>query len=762
MNKSITDGIDFMPPSFASGLINWSSEDGLPGEDSYATAANAAFVPADQDFSGCLELQTTDTLTKVRAFVETPVEPGVYLQIRARVKLISGAFPSVRIGGWPGRSNGALVSGAPQFGPEVAISSYGDVVEVSAIVGSGNRGGVDMVWGKDARFGHFGIDLVGTPGGIVRIDDIEIEDVSGAYVAQQMGAVDVRDYGAIGDGVTDDHDAFEAADNAANGREILVPAGTFHLAGSVTLENPVRFVGKLTMPDDARLTLLKSFNLPTYIDAFGDEVTAFKKAFQSLLNFNDHESLDMGGRRVQLTEPIDMQAAVNNKDTFNIRRVIRNGQFQADASAGWDSDVIVAQATYSTSDRKTLTGVQNIANIPVGSLVTGTGVGREIYVAAVNVSAGSLTLTQPLYDAEGTQDFTFTRFKYMLDFSGFAQMSMMNFDDIDFQCQGNASAVLLPRDGISLQFRDVHFTRPKDRGVTSPGTACQGMAFDRCQFVSDESPLAVQDRVSIGFNANKNDVKIRGCRILHLKHFGLIAGSGTIMTGNHWFHGDTTSDGIRKGGIIFTSPNIKTLITGNYIDNNFIEWTNEHDESPDFSNQFSFGGLTLTGNIFTVNDVAPWFKYLIIKPYGTGHTIYGLTITGNVFRALNGSIDRVEGVDTTFADLDLTRTRNIVVHGNTFHAVTEPIYNPCIKSHTQSSDSSIWTIDFAPLLPFGGKARTVESVVPVNQILSGSSAVYNNPYVLTGQGTNGSQVKVGWGSNTRGKVTVTARMDNPL
>jgi len=200
------------------------------------------------------------------------------------------------------------------------------VVELSAIVGSGNRTGVDLHWGKDAIYGHFGLDLTGPSGGVVRIEDIIIEDISGAFVDQLIGAVDVRDYGAIGDGLADDHDAFEAADKAAAGREVLVPRGTFRINGSITFQNRVRFVGNITMPDSARLTLLKDFNLPSYIDAFGDEVLAFKKAYQSLLNFNDHYILDMGGRRIELDEPLDMQAAVNNKTVFNSRRVVQNGQ----------------------------------------------------------------------------------------------------------------------------------------------------------------------------------------------------------------------------------------------------------------------------------------------------------------------------------------------------------------------------------------------------------------------------------------------------
>jgi hypothetical protein len=331
--------------------------------------------------------------------------------------------------------------------------------------------------------------------------------------------VDVRDYGAIGDGLADDHDAFEAADKAAAGREVLVPRGTFRINGSITFQNRVRFVGNITMPDSARLTLLKDFNLPSYIDAFGDEVLAFKKAYQSLLNFNDHYILDMGGRRIELDEPLDMQAAVNNKTVFNSRRVVQNGQIQANANVAWNTDQVVAQATYSTSDPKSLSSVANIA---VGSLVEGTGVGREVYVKDVNVGSQSLTLSQPLYGAAGTHQFTFTRFKYLLDFSGFQKVSGAHFDGIDFQCTGNASAVLLPSDGETFHFRDCLIVKPKDRGITSPGTACQGMMFDRCQFISNESPLKVQDRVSIAFNANKNDVKIRDCRAMHFKHFGWI------------------------------------------------------------------------------------------------------------------------------------------------------------------------------------------------------------------------------------------------
>jgi len=240
MNKAITDGLVFTPPEFASGLDVWSSQDGTAGQDTYDGATNAAFVPADQDFGGCLELQKTTATQKLRYMGQTQMLPGCYLRITARVKAVSGNLATVRIAGWAGDASDAHVAGLIEVGPEVALTTYGEVVTVSAIVGTGARNGVDMKWGSAPAYGHFGLDLTGPTGGVVRIDDIQIEDITGAFLRDMMDWVDVKDYGAIGDGVTDDHPAFEAADAAANGRRVLISAGTYYLADHVTFENPVR------------------------------------------------------------------------------------------------------------------------------------------------------------------------------------------------------------------------------------------------------------------------------------------------------------------------------------------------------------------------------------------------------------------------------------------------------------------------------------------------------------------------------------------
>ena len=147
MNKAITEGAALMPPPFAAGLGQWAKGDGTPGSDTYEGDPNAAFVPADADFGGCLELLKSDEVQRLRYMGETPLPEGCYLRVTARVKAISGNLPAVRIAGWPGDGAGGAVGGLTVTGPGVALAQYGEVVEVSAIVGPGRRTGVDMVWG---------------------------------------------------------------------------------------------------------------------------------------------------------------------------------------------------------------------------------------------------------------------------------------------------------------------------------------------------------------------------------------------------------------------------------------------------------------------------------------------------------------------------------------------------------------------------------------------------------------------------------------
>lgn len=761
MNKAITDGLALMPPKFAEGLNVWSSGDGTPGSDNYDGAANANFVAADADFGGCLELQKTSNTQYLRFMGETPLVAGCYVQIKLRIKAVSGALPSVRIAGRASAANGSQISGVVQEATQTALTTYGEVLEISAIVGHGQRSGVDMPWGRDAAYGHFGLDLTGPNGGVVRIDDIEITDATHVFLRDMLSLVDVTDYGAVGDGNTNCADAFEAADDDANGRMILVPAGDFHLASTVSLNNPVRFEGTVNMPDNQMLLLTKNFDFPSYAAAFGNEELGFRKSFQALINNVDHESLDLKGRKISVTEPLDMAAAVPNKDSYATRRLIRNGQIEAADSPAWDTDVVTSQATYDASDSKKLTNVANIANIPVGALVEGAGVGREIYVKSKNTGAGELTLNAALYDAEGTQVFTFRDFKYLVDFSNFSALSKFGVEGIEFQCNGRCSALRLAPAGSVFSVDSCFISRPKDRGITSIGTGCQGLLVDNCQFLSHEGPLDVEDRVSIALNVNNNDAKLRSNRATRFRHFAVLAGGNNTVIGNHFFQGDSVANGVRTAGLVLTSNNCTSTVSDNYIDNCFIEWTNERDATPNFTGGFSFSALSINANVFLSGDVAPWFSYIVVKPYGNGHYLNGVSVTGNKFRSVNGSIDRAERVDTSFSNLDHSRAKNVVVTGNMYHNVSVQSANPLRVLHDQGSAASSWTVRAQGELPFGGHARFVDSVLPQRALRNSSNAIrYLAAYVDPEQGADHDEILLRWPEAVRGEVQVLMRMDS--
>lgn len=351
----------------------------------------------------------------------------------------------------------------------------------------------------------------------------------------------------------------------------------------------------------------------------------------------------------------------------------------------------------------------------------------------------------------------------MLDFSGFAELSRFETSDVEFVCGSEASGVMLPQTGKLMRFVDCVFNNPRDRGVTSINGGCQGLVIESCQFNSWEFSLAAQNRSTIGFNVNSNDAKIRNNRAAYFAHFGVLSGGSHIVLGNHLFSEDEEPLGLRRAGLVFTQPNVRGFVVGNYIDNCFIEMSNEHDPDPDFVSGYTFGGLTITGNLFLVSNAGTGFRFVVISPKGSGHSISGLSVTGNVFRNSTNAIDRVETVDTSHATLNMGNVRNLIFSGNTFNGVTQATVSPLLIEHSQATAAATWVVDGAAYLPFGGRARNVTGVVLEGPLRNASNTVqWAQPYVEVEEGSGLDQVHLVWPSAVKGKVQVTIRCDNPL
>ena len=266
-------------------------------------------------------------------------------------------------------------------------------------------------------------------------------------------------------------------------------------------------------------------------------------------------------------------------------------------------------------------------------------------------------------------------------------------------------------------------------------------------------------------NTNANDVKIRDNRIMMFRHFAVIGGFNDLddrqplvprgyaaKRGAHGRRGHYLAESVVQLSAAIIS--ITTSLNGP---------TSTAAEPASWQPVLLWWSDDQSNNIFFASNVAASFKFLVIKPYGVGHFIHGFSVMGNVFRSINGYIDRVEKVDTTFADLDFSRMRMVNFSGNTFHGVSQEVYNPAFLEHTQGTAASTWTADTEPFLPFKGRARYVDSVC-TDGVLQNSSngSEYIAPSVATGQGTNKRDIKLTWGKSVKGTVRFIVRMDNPL
>ena len=64
MGLGMIEAARFTPPTFAEGLENWLSGDGVAGDPRYDLSSDASLVTGDSDFGVCLELRKTIELQK--------------------------------------------------------------------------------------------------------------------------------------------------------------------------------------------------------------------------------------------------------------------------------------------------------------------------------------------------------------------------------------------------------------------------------------------------------------------------------------------------------------------------------------------------------------------------------------------------------------------------------------------------------------------------------------------------------------------------
>ena len=166
---------DLMPPAFAEGLDDWSRGDGTPDCPTY-DGSGIARLAQDAEFGTCLELRTEDPVQRLRYMGELPVPPGAFLEISARLKVLRGPLPEVRIAAWPGGAHGRRIEGVQVAGEVGPVPAHGAIVTVRAVTGPRPCAGVDLVWDARVLYAHVGLDLLGARGAVVRIENLAVRE----------------------------------------------------------------------------------------------------------------------------------------------------------------------------------------------------------------------------------------------------------------------------------------------------------------------------------------------------------------------------------------------------------------------------------------------------------------------------------------------------------------------------------------------------------------------------------------------------------
>lgn len=170
--------LDLTPPSFGEGLHDWSRQDGSPESRTYGDAIDARIITGDPDFGQCLELVKTETRQRLRYMGELPVRPGHFIEASVRLKVLQGPMPTARMAATPGGAGGHILSGLPETGPEVEPAVLNAPMEYRVTIGPAADRRVDLVWGPEALYAHVGLDLTGPKGGLIRIENMCVRDVT--------------------------------------------------------------------------------------------------------------------------------------------------------------------------------------------------------------------------------------------------------------------------------------------------------------------------------------------------------------------------------------------------------------------------------------------------------------------------------------------------------------------------------------------------------------------------------------------------------
>jgi|GEM_PF-1241221 len=453
-----------------------------------------------------------------------------------------------------------------------------------------------------------------------------------------------------------------------------------------------------------------------------DNKAKVQEAFNVLLNSGRYTELDMEGRRVAIDGVMDFGAIWEGKPSQGIKTV-RNGWFSALTDMSSPSNFT---RNVTTTIGKDVINISSTDGIAPGMYVSGPAVPRETYIVSVGEDGlGTARINTHAWRTVKDAVHRFQEFDYMFDFKNVSGLSNFRFHNITFDALNKISIIRGPQSGSTMTLSHCILHQPKMRGITFWTSGGSNLQMDNCQGVANKTDrgLPPEERVGVFCTVTTNDCKFRGNYVWQFKHTLVLHGSGNVIVGNHFWQGKNPESEVgpfdtRTASIILTSANNKTNITGNYIDNSWIELAN--DNTTDLNWPLG-GGVTITGNQFTTVSRIGTYGFIALAPYKPNSSCARISVIGNVFKNVYGgafgAIVPMEKADViivpqgSYGSIDHTQVSQIYWRSNNYGQVKKETASELTveKFVPAGSETSTVGFSFQELFPWNFYPRAVQS-----------------------------------------------------
>lgn len=388
--------------------------------------------------------------------------------------------------------------------------------------------------------------------------------------------INVKDFGAVGDGIADDTAAIQAALASASSSEaVIIPNGVFKITSNVVANCPVVFDGVMSIVSP--IVTFKLNAQPIVLDDYrkiymgtdwnnqwSNSGVALLRAVEQLFGQNRYHSLDGCGRQILLDFEIKIK---NFTPVYGLYKYITDMYV-----------VLIGDGTFGTRDETTGVVTANLQSY------------------AFNVES---VAANPIYG--------------------------IIFDKVRINCQKKGNGILFNFDADQESIiQHTNITNPYNMGIKSINTH---LLINTCRITGGEFALPDDDRIVTGIEIGGADSEIINTTVQYCKTCVLVKTPTCLISNSHFFNDSTNN---RAPVLHVDVDQADMRVTGCYLDNGPV-WI--ENRAPEPNGYDTAGRSSFQNCVFTSSSAAYGNRsFIAVRPNQIEAIFRGILVSGCQFR----------------------------------------------------------------------------------------------------------------------------------